>query len=147
MAALDELLPKADQDRVVQAIGAAEKTTSGEIKVHVESRCKGDPYRRAIALFERLGLTKTRQRNAVLIYVAVHDRKYALLGDSGIHEAVGSQFWNDAATRMQDAFRKGALGDGLVGAVESVGARLAEKFPPSADDKNEISDEISTDKR
>ncbi len=144
MSKLDALLPRPDQARVVAAIGAAEKTTSGEIKVHVEARCKSDPYARAVALFAKLGLHETREHNAVLIYVAVQDRKYALLGDSGIHEEVGSQFWSEAAAKMQQAFTRGALGDGIVGAVEAVGARLAQKFPPHADDKNEISDAIST---
>lgn len=145
MAHLDRLMSKADQERVVAAIGAAEKRTSGEIKVHVEARCAGKPWPRALALFAKLGLEKTRDRNAVLIYVAVRSRKYALLGDVGIHEEVGSLFWSEAAGRMQGAFRRDALGDGLVGAVEAIGERLAQKFPPRADDKNEIPDDISTD--
>jgi uncharacterized membrane protein len=145
MAQLDRLISKSEQERVVAAIRAAEKQTSGEIKVHVEARCVGKPWPRALALFAQLGLEKTRDRNAVLIYVAVRSRKFALLGDVGIHEEVGSQFWSEAAGRMQGAFRRGALGDGLVGAVEAIGARLAQKFPPRPDDQNEISDEISTD--
>jgi uncharacterized membrane protein len=144
MAALDRLLTKADQARIVAAIGAAEKRTSGEIKVHVEARCAGKPWERALALFHKLGLEKTRERNAVLIYVAVRSRKYALLGDTGIHEEVGSQFWSEAAGRMQGAFRRGALAEGIIGAVEAVGARLAQKFPPRADDTNEIPDDISS---
>jgi uncharacterized membrane protein len=144
MAKLDRLLSKADQERVVAAIRAAEKQTSGEIKVHVEGRCPGKPWPRALALFAQLGLDKTRERNAVLIYVAVRSKKFALLGDSGIHEEVGSAFWSEAAGRMQGAFRRGAIGDGLVGAVEAIGARLAQKFPPRSDDQNEISDDISS---
>jgi uncharacterized membrane protein len=144
MADLDRLLPKADQERVIAAIRAAEAKTSGEIKVHIEARCAGKPWPRALELFHRLGLEKTRDRNAVLIYVAMRSRKYALLGDSGIHEEVGSQFWSEAAGRLQGAFRRGALGDGLVGAIEAIGDRLAQKFPPRPDDTNEISDDISS---
>jgi uncharacterized membrane protein len=143
MARLDELLARGDQQRIVAAIGAAEKTTSGEIKVHVEARCRGDAYARAVALFGKLRLHQTRERNAVLIYVAVRDRKLALVGDQGIHEEVGSQFWSEAVARMVDAFGRDRIGDGIVGAIEAVGARLATKFPPRPDDKNEISDEIS----
>ena len=143
--ALDRLLSKAEQARIVAAIGAAEKQTSGEIKVHVEARCTQKPWERALEIFRKLGLDKTRERNAVLIYVAVRSRKYALLGDVGIHEEVGSQFWSEAAGRMQGAFRRGALADGIVGAVEAVGARLAQKFPPRPDDVNEIPDDISSD--
>lgn len=145
MAKLDSLLSKTDQERVVAAIKAAEKQTSGEIKVHVEARCSGKPWPRALELFGKLKLHETRDHNAVLIYVAVRSKKYALLGDSGIHEEVGSAFWNEAAGRMQGAFRRGSLGDGLVGAVEAIGERLAQKFPPRADDQNEISDEISSE--
>ena len=145
MAKLDELLARAAQEQIVAAIGAAEKKTSGQIKVHVEARCRGDAYARAVALFDQLQLHKTRERNAVLIYVAVRDRKLALLGDRGIHEDVGSQFWSEAIARMVEAFKKDRVGDGIASAIESIGARLAAKFPPHADDKNEISDEISHD--
>ena len=145
MALVDQLLGTDDQKRIVAAIGAAEQRTSGEIKVHVEAKCPGgDAMARAQALFARLGLTKTRERNGVIVYVATADKKFALFGDQGIHEEVGSQFWSDAAQRMTDSFKKGAFGDGIVGAIESIGARLAAKFPHRADDQNELSDEIST---
>jgi uncharacterized membrane protein len=143
---LDQILKPDEQQRIVAAIKAAELTTSGEIKVHIESRCPGgDAMGRAQALFDKLGLTKTRERNGVIIYVAAQDRKFALWGDQGIHEEVGSQFWSEAAQRMTDSFKNGAFGEGIVGAVESIGARLAKKFPHRADDVNELSDEISTD--
>jgi uncharacterized membrane protein len=142
---LDRLLPPDDQRRVVEAIRAAEKTTSGEIKVHVEARCRGgDAYARAVALFGALGLTRTRERNAVLLYVATRDRRFAVLGDAGIHEEVGSQFWAEAIARMGESFGRGALGDGLCAAIAAIGARLAQRFPPRPDDKNEIDDSISS---
>jgi len=145
-SSLDQILSPDEQRRIVAAIGAAEKLTSGEIKVHIEARCPGgDAMKRATHLFDKLGLTKTRQRNGVIVYVAATDRKFALWGDQGIHEEVGSQFWSEAAARMTEAFRRGAFGDGIVGAVEAIGARLAAKFPPRADDRNELSDDISTD--
>jgi uncharacterized membrane protein len=135
-----------DQQKVVDAIRAAERVTSGEIKVHVEARCPGgDPYKRAVDLFARLGLTHTRDRNAVLIYIALRDRRLSILGDKGIHEEVGSAFWADAIQRMNVAFARGAFGEGIAGAVQSVGQRLAKKFPHKADDVNEIENEISTE--
>jgi uncharacterized membrane protein len=143
---LDQLLSADDQSRIVAAIQAAEKRSSGEIKVHIEARCPGgDAMKRALALVEKLGLEKTRERNGVIIYVAARDQKFALWGDQGIHEHVGSPFWSEAAGRMTESFKKGAFGDGIVGAVESIGERLAQRFPPRPDDKNEISDDISTD--
>ena len=144
--ALDKVIHPTDQQKIVDAIRAAERTTAGEIKVHVEQRCPGgDPLKRATDLFARLGLTKTRDRNAVLIYVATRDRKFAILGDKGIHEEVGSAFWAEAAQRMKVAFARGAFGEGIAGAVQSVGQRLAAKFPRKSDDVNEIDNEITTD--
>jgi uncharacterized membrane protein len=143
---LDKVLHPTDQTKIVDAIRAAERATSGEVKVHVEGRCPGgDPYKRSVELFQRLGLTKTKERNAVLIYVATRDRKFAILGDSGIHEEVGSAFWADAIQRMRVAFARGAFGEGISGAVQAVGQRLAKKFPRQADDVNEIDNEITTD--
>lgn len=142
---LDQLLPPVDQERIVEAIRQAESTTSGEIKVHIEDRCPGgDPYRRATALFSQLGLQRTREHNAVLIYVAMGPRKLALLGDRGIHQEVGAPFWTEAVERMRTAFARGAFGEGIVGAVQAVGSRLAQRFPPRPDDKNELPDDIST---
>jgi uncharacterized membrane protein len=143
---LDKVLHPSDQEKIVDAIRAAERVTAGEVKVHVEARCPGgDAYKRAADLFARLGLTKTRDRNAVLIYVATRDRKFSILGDSGIHEEVGSAFWSDAVQRMKVAFARGAFGEGIAGAVQSVGQRMAKKFPRKADDVNEIDNEITTD--
>jgi uncharacterized membrane protein len=143
---LDKVLHPTDQTKIVDAIRSAERVTSGEIKVHVEARCPGgDAYKRAVELFQRLGLTKTKERNAVLIYVATRDRKFSILGDSGIHEEVGSAFWAEAVQRMRVAFARGAFGEGIAGAVQSVGSRLAKKFPRQLHDVNEIDNEITTD--
>lgn len=142
--ALDKLLDRESQARVVSAIARAEAATSGEIRVHLEARCRGgDPYSRAIELFPRLGMHKTAERNGVLIYVAVRDRRLAIIGDEKIHVDVGDAFWREAVEKMRAAFRSGALGDGLVGAIEEVGRRLASRFPRRTDDRNELPDEIS----
>ncbi len=142
---LDKVLHPTDQQKIVDAIRAAERVTSGEIKVHVEARCPGgDAYHRGTELFTRLGLTKTKERNAVLIYVATRDRMFSILGDVGIHEEVGSGFWADAVQRMKVAFARGAFGEGISGAIQSVGSRMAKKFPRRADDVNEIDNEITT---
>jgi len=135
---LDKVLHPTDQQRIIGAIKSAERLTSGEIKVHVEGKCPGgDP--------PKLGLTRTRERNGVLIYVATRDRRFSILGDTGVHEDVGSQFWAEAVQRMTIAFRRGAFGDGIVGAIQSVAPRMAKKFPRKAEDKNEIDNDITTD--
>jgi|SRR5581483_5112052 len=144
--ALDKILHPSDQNRILDAIKAAERLSSGEIKVHVEGRCPGgDAVKRAQGLFRALGLTKTKERNAVLLYVAVRDRRFTILGDTGIAESVGSPFWAEALQRMNAAFGRGAFGDGIVAAVQAIGPKLGSRFPRKADDRNEIDNEITTD--
>jgi uncharacterized membrane protein len=143
---LDKVLHPYDQKRVVETIGAAERLSAGEICVHVEGRCPGnDPVKRATKLLSELGVTRTRERNGVLIYAAVRDRRFAVVGDVGVNEDPSSPFWAEALNRMTVAFRRGAFGDGICGAIKSVGAQLAKRFPRAPDDKNEVSNEITTD--
>ena len=141
---LDRLLGPSDQERVVAAIRSAETTTSGQIRVHLEEHCPQDPRARAEALFMRLGLGQTRDRNGVLLYVAALDRKYAILGDAGIHGATEPGFWHAAAERMTTCFGQGQLAEGLIAGIAAVGAELAARFPPRAVPVNELPDEIST---
>src|SRR5260221_8107536 len=102
---LDKVLHPYDQKRVVDAIGAAERFSAGEIAVHVEGRCPGnDPNKRANTLLTKLGVTRTRERNGVLIYVAVRDRRFAIIGDVGVN--ADAQFWSEASQRLTIAFRK-----------------------------------------
>jgi uncharacterized membrane protein len=137
------LLSEGDEARVIAAIRAAEARTSGEIRVHVERRCAGDPMAAAARWFRRLGLKRTALRNGVLFYVAVDDRRFAVLGDSGIHAKVGDEFWQTLRDAMRDGFAKGEPAEGLTRAIEAAGSRLAEHFPRGRDDRNELPDEIS----
>ena len=95
-----DLLRKENKARLVKAIGTAEKNTSGEIRVHLEQVCKGDPYLRAAYVFSRLGMFNTKDRNGVLIYMAMKSHKFAIVGDSGINARVGAGFWNDVKDAM-----------------------------------------------
>ncbi len=143
---LDRLVSPEGQQRIIAAIQVAERRTTGQIKVHVEGRCAGDALVRAQDLFVKLGLTATERHNGVLIYVAVSDHKFAILGDSGIHAVVGVPFWDAAASAMREAFVRGALGEGLESAVVAVGVELEKNFPRRPDEpvSNELSDDIST---
>ncbi len=143
--ALERFLAADDQAAVVEAIRTAEQTTSGQIKVHIEPTCREqDPYTRAVDVFGQLGLEKTRQRNAVLIYIASEDRRFAFAGDTGIHAEVGDPFWGDATAALSHHFRAAQFREGLVAAVAAVGKRLAAAFPHTPADENELSDEITT---
>ncbi len=138
------LLARDEERAVMEAIGRAERKTSAEIRVVVERRCPGgDPYARAVQRFEELGMTRTKQRNGVLIYVALRDRKFAIIGDEGIHRHVGDEFWQEVRDAMQQAFRERGVVAGIVAGVERAGEALARYFPPSEDDVNELPDEIA----
>jgi uncharacterized membrane protein len=142
---LDKLIAPADQKRVVEAIHAAEQRTSGQIKVHIEPRGPGgDVMERARHVFAALKLTATKQRNAVLFYIASEEQRFAIVGDEGIHTVVGDDFWKAAAGTLEQHFRQLKFADGLVAAITTVGETLRAKFPHKDDGQNELSDEIST---
>ena len=129
--------------QITNAIKEAELNTSGEVRVHIEQKCKGDALDRAVDVFETLKMHKTKERNGVLFYLAVRDHKFAILGDAGINQKTGEQFWTDIKDRMQDQFRKGLFTDGLTEGIKMAGLKLKTHFPYRSDDKNELSDEIS----
>ena len=133
-----------EEDRsVVEAIKRAELNTSGEIKVHIENLCRGDVEKRSLVVFNKLKLNETQLRNGVLIYLAVRDHKFAILGDEGINNVVEDNFWNDVKDLMLSHFREGRFADGLVEGIMRCGEKLKTYFPYQSDDVNEIPDEIS----
>ena len=138
------LLSQAEQEHIIDAIRAAELQTSGEIRVHIESRCPGnDAMVRAATLFNKLGMTQTQQRNGVLIYVALKSRRFCILGDSGIHSVAGEDFWQSARDAMQPLFAQNQPAEAIAEGVCRVGELLHERFPYQQDDVNELPDEIS----
>ncbi len=138
-----KFMAESDLDAVARAVGEAEAGTSGEIRVHLDARCPGDPMARAVEVFERLGMTRTARRNGILIYLAVGDRKLAVIGDAGVHERVPGDYWGRLKETLVAHFREGRPRDGLVAAVREVGATLRRHFPRAPDDRNELSDEVS----
>ncbi|MDQ6860206.1 MAG: TPM domain-containing protein [Verrucomicrobiota bacterium] len=138
-----DFMAQLDHDRIVAAIGAAEEKTSGEIRVFIQhGEVDDDPLEFATAKFHQLEMTKTAERNAVLILVAPRARKFAVVGDEGIHQRCGEEFWNRLVMRMREHFKGEAFTDALVEGIQTVGASLGEHFPRQKDDRNELSDEI-----
>ena len=129
--------------QIEQAIKEAELNTSGEIRVHIESKCPQDPLQRAVYIFNYLKMFNTQARNGVLIYVAVESRKFAIIGDAGINKVVPDNFWNSIKENMGAAFSQGKYIDGLVEAIRVAGVSLKRYFPYQSDDINEQPDEIS----
>lgn len=137
------ILNREEDRRVVEAIRQAELNTSGEIKVHIENRCKGDIEKRSLFVFSHLKLNETKLRNGVLIYLAVKDHKFAILGDEGIDNVVEEGFWNDVKDLMLSYFKEGRFTEGLEQGIQRCGEKLKSYFPYQSDDINEIPDEIS----
>jgi len=136
-----------DQDRIVEAIRAAEARSRGELRVHVSSRAVEDPQKAAAAQFEKLGMAGTAERNGILIYVAPKSQTFAVIGDAGIHEKCGAPFWGELVAAIGGEFREGHFTDGLVNAIARAGDALATHFPRLTDrtDRNELPDQVSED--
>jgi uncharacterized membrane protein len=134
---------KEQKDRIVDAIRKAESGTSGEIRVHVEEECLGDPEDRAAYLFEKIGMHKTALRNGVLIFFSYNDHKLAILGDAGINSVVPSDFWDQILNIITTRFREGDYAGGLETVIQMAGAQLKKHFPYQTSDVNELPDEIS----
>lgn len=131
------------QNQIVEAIRQAELLTSGEIRVHLEPECKTEPYERAKTLFVELGMHATEQKNGVLFYLAYQDKKFAILGDTGIHEKVSQHFWDEVKTELQSHFKQGKFTEGLAKAILQAGEKLTKYFPRLSDDNNELSNDLS----
>jgi uncharacterized membrane protein len=133
------------EDEIVEAICAAERKTSGELRVFISHKSVEDPVAAARAEFARLGMEKTRERNAVLIFLAPATRKFAVIGDLGVHARCGDDFWQELARAMTAHFRKSEFTEGIVQGIKRAGELLAEHFPRRPDDGNELSDRVEHD--
>ena len=132
-----------EQKRIVSAIAEAELNTSGEIRVHLANRCWSDPKKEAIRVFKRLNMDQTELRNGVLIFLAVNNKKFAIVGDQGINDAVPNDFWDSVRDLIIGHFKMGNFEQGLSEGIVLVGEKLKEFFPYQDDDENELSNEIS----
>lgn len=132
-----------DKQKIVKAIESAEKDTSGEIRLHIESHCPTDVLDHAAWLFKKMEMHKTALRNGVLFYVAIEDHKFAILGDAGINAVVPKDFWEQIKTAVIAEFAQDRYCDGLCAGIAMAGEQLKAFFPYSKNDVNELSDEIS----
>jgi uncharacterized membrane protein len=133
-----------EKQRIVAAIRDAELTTSGEVRVFIESRCRFvDPLDRAAELFWMLKMDYTQDHNAVLVYVAVRDHQFAVYADKGIHDKVGDEFWQKEVAAMKRHFQQEQYADAIIHVVHDVGIALQSNFPYNREtDKNELPDDI-----
>ena len=143
------LFSDADLEAIAAAVAAAERETSGEIRVHLERRlpqsgaAAADALERAAEVFATLGMQTTAERNGVLIYLAIDDHKLAIVGDAGVHARVGQEYWQRVRDAMVERLRAGQARDAVLHAVTEVGLVLRRLFPRRPDDQNELSDRVS----
>ena len=134
---------KEEEERMVEAIRSAELQTSGEIRLFVESKCSFiNPVDRAIELFGELNMQQTKDRNAVIVYIALKDKQLAVFGDEGIHQRLGQSIWNDEVEKILGKFNQNEISNGICNMIKAIGTALTKYFPYSKDDKNELSDGI-----
>lgn len=133
-----------EKQKIVAAIQSAEQKTSGEVRIYIENKCAYvNPLHRAQELFFNLKMDQTAERNGVLVYIAMKDRQLAVFGDEGIHQKVGSTFWDQEVKKMLAEFRQLHYAEGLATIIEDIGVALSTHFPyDNKGDKNELPDEI-----
>jgi len=140
-----EFLNQVRDDEIVSAIRAAEANTSGEIRVFISHKKVEDPVIAAQEIFEKLGMTKTAERNGVLIFVAPQSQKFAVIGDTAVHKLCGESFWQEVANEMTGHFRRSEFTQGIIHGIQKAGALLAKHFPRKSTDTNQLPDRVEHD--
>ena len=138
-------LSKQEEKMVVEAIKDAESGTSGEIRVHIANNLRKDVLSDAKETFNRLKMNKTKLKNGVLIYLLPKQKQFAIIGDKGIDNVLEHGFWEKSKDKMQEFFKEGKYGEGIISGIQSVAETLKSQFPYQSDDVNELDDEISYD--
>ena len=137
-----DLFTELDHDRITAAIQEAEKQTSGQIRVYVSHRKVSDPRHAAAHQFVKLGMDKTKHRNAILIFIAPESQNFAVLGDVAVHAKCGEAFWERVAGAMRELFRQGKFTEGIVHGIDTAGKLLAQHFPADGTDHNQLPDSV-----
>lgn len=143
MSKVEDFLTEKEEQEIVQAIQMAEKSTSGEIRVHIEKTTSIDAFDRALEVFHLLKMDKTKLKNGVLIYLAVEDKSFVICGDEGINDLVENDFWDCTKEAMLVHFKSGNFKQGLIDGILRAGNQLKNYFPYEEGDENELSNEIS----
>lgn len=138
-----EFLSEEDEQKIVQSIADAEEFTTGEIRVHIEAKCKKDPVDRAKTIFGELKMHETEARNGVILYIATDDKKVAIFGDEGISQQVEKNFWQDEIDKLIGEFKQGNFEQGIESVIGDIGEKLKRFYPSDGTDPNELDNEIT----
>ncbi|HUH20116.1 TPM domain-containing protein [Albibacterium sp.] len=137
-----KLFNNQQEEKIMHAINMAENRTSGEIRVCIEKKCPHEAIAQAVRRFSELDMHKTALKNGVLIYLAIEDHKFAIIGDEGINKKVPENFWEETKNIMADLFKKEQFAEGLIAGIHRAGKQLKTFFPRSDDDINELPNEV-----
>jgi uncharacterized membrane protein len=140
---VENFFTEKEKKQIIAAIADAEKNTSGEIRVHLEKTCGENVFTHAVTVFDKLEMRKTELKNAVLFYLAVQDKKFAIVADKGINDVVPVDFWDKIKHELQTHFKQKKFSASLCKAIEDTGKQLSTYFPLQANDTNELSNNIS----
>ena len=143
MSEVEDFLTAQEEQQIIEAINKAELETSGEIRVHIEKGLTENCIERAKEVFNYLKMQETKDKNGVLFYVSVHNKSFAILGDSGIDKVVPNDFWESVKNIVTSEFSKGNKVEGLVKGITEAGKKLKYYFPYHSKDTNELTNEIS----
>ena len=143
MSKVEDFLTTKEEQEIVEAIRLSEKNTSGELRVHIEKNTSIDAFDRAMEVFHSLKMEETKERNGVLIYLAVKDKTFVIYGDQGINDKVEDTFWDATRDVMVSHFKNGDFKQGLIEGINKAGEELKKYFPYNDDDSDELSNEIS----
>lgn len=137
----------ADLAAIGAAVKASETKQRGEIRIAIEgplplsTLLRNESCRdRAASLFQSLGVAATREANGILVYVQLVDRQVEILADRGISALVPPTEWEAICRQMDTAFAAGDYQRGMVDAIARITALLAQHFPASCDNPNELDD-------
>ncbi|MGI8436253.1 MAG: TPM domain-containing protein [Chthoniobacterales bacterium] len=138
-----EFLARLDHKRISDAIAEAELRTSGEIRVYVHrGSLEGDALPLAQQKFQELGMEKTAARNAVLILVAPRAQKFAVIGDEGVHQKCGAEFWEQLVAEMRTHFKSENFTEAILHGIRSTGELLARFFARENNDRDELPNDV-----
>lgn len=143
MESAQKFFSEQEQEELVKTIKDLELKTTAEMRIHPENYCLSEPLNRAAELFEELGMSETAEKNGVLLYIAVKDHKFAIIGDSGIDQKVSNDFWQNVAHELTEAFKRNDFFGGTRSAISQVGKELSRFYPYQKGDENELPDELS----
>ena len=138
-----DFFTREQMELIKTAIAKAEEHSTGEIRLHVAGDCEGDAFERAVKVFHRLHMHKTKHRNAVLFYLAVNHKKLAIVGDEAIHKHVSDEFWHKVKDHIILKFKQNDYVNGLSDGIKMTGEMLKEHFPDKGEHNNQLSNDIS----